>query len=129
MAAWYNANATPAEFAWHPDADRRMLDEQARYSTFDGLSAGKRDAWGLFLAGAPRDMRKAKNRSAVSDIWGPPTGGSISEDIYNACTRRITKGEKLLGGSTTRTEGTVTALDLSWYGAISASDIVDALSV
>lgn len=103
MAVWLNALASPAEAAWNHDAQRRDLDEQANYTTFDGLTAGKRDAWALYLAGFPRDMRRGKNRAAVTDVWGNATAGSTAEAILIAGTRSITRAEKILGGSATAT--------------------------
>jgi hypothetical protein len=126
VAVYLNAQASPIEIAWNQDATRRELDEQANYATFDGLSAGKRDAWALFLAGFPRDMRKNKNRGAVTDVWGAATSGA-SLDIITASTRNITRAEKILGGAATKTTGSVTALDLSWTGPLSPADVVDAL--
>jgi hypothetical protein len=126
MAVYLNAPASPVEIAWNHDATRRQLDEQANYATFDGLSAGKRDAWTLFLDGFPRDMRKNKNRGAVTDVWGSATSGA-SLDIITAATRNITRAEKILGGAATKTTGRVTALDLVWTGPLSPADVVDAL--
>lgn len=126
MAVYLNAPASPTELAWNPEAARRDLDEQANYATFDGLTAGKRDAWSLFLAGFPRDMRRNKNRGAITDVWGTATSGA-SLDIMNAATRAITRAEKILGGVATKTTGSVTALDLAWIGPLAPADVVDAL--
>ena len=128
MAAWFNEAASPAETAWGTSVDRRTLDEAATYTTFDALSAGKRDLWRLFIDGAPRNMEKAKNRSVVTDVWGTATASSIAEAVLQASTRSISRAEKLLGGSTTATTGTVTAKRLSWGGPLLAGDVVDALA-
>lgn len=129
MASWYNQGAAPAELAWGVAVDRRTIDEAATYTTFDALAAGKRDLWRLFLEGAPRDMGKSKNRNVVIDVWGAATASSIAEAVLQASTRNISRAEKLLGGSTTATTGTVTAKRLTWEGPLQAGDVVDALAL
>lgn len=128
MASWYNQDAAPAEIAWGVSVDRRTLDEAATYTNFDALAAGKRDLWRIFLDGAPRDMGKAKNRNVITDVWGSATSSSIAEAVLHAATRNISRAEKLLGGTTTATTGTVTAKRLTWEGPLLAGDVVDALA-
>jgi hypothetical protein len=128
MAAFYNVDASPAQKAWASFADRKTIDEAADYSTFDGIVAGKRDAWRLFIEGAPRDFSRQKNRKLVTDVWGNATDGSVAEAVLQAATRNITRAEKLLGGSTSATTGTVSALRLTWEGPLGAGDVVDALA-
>lgn len=129
MADWYNEAASPAELAWGIAVDRRTIDEAATYTSFDSLAAGKRDLWRLFLDGAPRDMGRNKNRNVVTDVWGSATASSIAEAVLQASTRNISRAEKLLGGTTTATTGTVTAKRLAWEGPLQPGDVVDALAL
>lgn len=126
MADWFNVAATPTENAWRKVCERATLDDRANYAIFDALSAGKRDAWSLFLAGAPRDMTKARNRNAVTDIWG--LASTVGRNILTDSLRPISRAEKLLGGTATETTDTIVGLVLTWEGPLQASDIVDALA-
>lgn len=126
IAAYYNAPASPTQLAWLTSVSSRALDEGADYSAFDSVAAGKRDAWALFLQYAPRDMSKNKNRKAVTDVWGNATGGSISESILQASTRKATRVEVLFGGNVAST-GAVSALKLNWEGRITDIDVAQAL--
>lgn len=133
MADWYNAPQSPAETAWMSAADRRTIDSAPSYAAFDSIVAGKRDAWSLFLDGAPRDFTTNKARKVVTDVWGASSSNSTEAfAIYSAVTRNITRAEKLLGGTNTATEGsgtgTVTAKRLNWEGSISSEDVIRALS-
>lgn len=125
MAAWFNAPSTPVEAAWSSSVSRRDIDDAASYASFDTIAAGKRDAWAIFLDGAPRDMTKAKNRNLVVDVWG---SGAIARSILTACTRAITRAEKLLGGTATQTTDTIVALRLTWEGTVTPGEIADALN-
>lgn len=122
---YYNSAATPAAKSWISRCDAQTLDEGANYSTFDSLLAGKQRSWAIYLTYAPRDMNKAKNRNLVTDVWGAATASSIAESILQAGTRNITNLEKLLGGATTATTGTVTALKLTYEGTITQNDMLD----
>jgi hypothetical protein len=131
MAEFYNAAASPIERAWMSFATAKQLDLKSDYSAFDGLSQGKRDAWSLVLQYAPRDcavddLGGGVNsvRKALADIWtGSAPANAARTAILNAVTRPITKAEKLLGGSATATQSTVTALVLAWEGTITTVDI------
>jgi hypothetical protein len=131
MAEFYNAVATPIERAWMSFATAKQIDLKADYSAFDGLSQGKRDAWPLVLQYAPRDFATDdlgaginSMRKAVADIWSGTAGaGTVRTAILNSVSRPITRAEKLLGGTATATQSTVTALVLAWEGTISTVDI------
>jgi len=102
------------------DLQPQEIDEAATYTTYDSLTAGKRDEWALFLR-YPRNMAKAKNRGVVTDVWGAATAGSIAEAILQAGTYSATNTQAAIGG-TSRTTGTVTALDLAYTGQAAQSD-------
>lgn len=134
MADWYNAPQSPAETAWMSSADRRTIDGAPSYAAFDSVVAGKRDAWRMFVDGAPRDFTVNKARKLVTDVWGASNASNTeSFAILTACTRSITRAEKLLGGTNTATEGsgtgTVTAKRLSWEGSITSDDVIAALRI
>lgn len=127
MAEWYNGTLSPAVLAWKTSVTPQEADEAPSYSTFDNIVAGKRDSWGFFL-NFPRDFSRAKVRNWVVDVWGSATSGSNAEAILQAGTRNITRGEAVLGGTTTATTGTVTARRLTWEGTITNEDVVRAVN-
>ena len=101
----------------------RDLFEATDVTKFDGLTAGKRDAWRMMLDFQPLDFARNKLRKAVVDVWGE----TDSVSVLQACTRKATNGEKYLGG-TAATENTVTAWKLSVPGQIGMNDISNALN-
>ena len=121
MTAW--VNAASAQDAWNPAMTGSLLFEATDVAKFDGLTAGKRDAWRLMLDFAPVDMARNKMRKAVVDAWG----NTDSVAVLQACVRKATNGEKYLGG-TSATENTVTAWKLSVPGKIGMNEISTALN-
>lgn len=134
IADYYNKILTPNELAWISNMTARDLDEASNITVFDGITAGKRDAWMLFLTYAPRDMRKARNRAVITDVWGASNAADNAANILlKGCTRKITRAEKIIGGGVLETAGSgaglVSALDLqTWEGQLSASDVNEALT-
>lgn len=118
-----SAPASPVVKAWRVDVDAQALDEGADYSAYDGVQAGKRDAWAMFLAYAPRDMSKNRNRKVVTDVWGNATGGSVAESVLQGCTENARVAEVAIGGSVTNT-GTVSALKRDFVGAVTQAECV-----
>ncbi len=121
LTAWCNT-ASPVD-VWHPAMTNRLLFEAGDVTKFDGLTAGKREAWKLMLDFAPIDFSRNKMRKAIKDVWG----NTDSVAVLQACTRKATNGEKYLGG-TDATENTVTARKLNFAGQISMTDISSALN-
>lgn len=121
---WYNA-ATSTD-AWVNAVDRQSLFEMTPITNFDGLSAGKRDAWRLMLEQAsvtPLDFGRAKLRFAVRDIWAT----AQADAILTACTRKATRCEMVFGG-TVEASGTVLATDLivsEWLVSYTISTILN----
>ncbi len=126
MAEWFNQILTPNVRAW-TTALIKDIDEAPSYTTYDTLSQGKRDSWVRFLA-FDRDFSRAKVRRWVVDVWGSATAGSNAESVLLAGTRNITRGENVLGGTNSSTEGTVTGRRLSWEGFITNDDVVRAVN-
>lgn len=121
LARLYNlASATDA---WRVSMSGRDLFEATDVTKFDGLTAGKRDAWRLLLTFAPVDMMRQKNRKAAQDVWG----NADSVAVLQACTRKATVAENALGGASATTN-TVSALKLNWEGALSTDDVSYALN-
>ncbi len=121
MEQWINADS--AQSAWNPAMAAIDMFEVTDVTKFDGLVAGKREAWRLMLDFAPINFGRQKFRKAVTDAWGT----ADSKAILTACTRPATNGEKYLGG-TTATENTISALKLRFPGNIPISEISNALN-
>lgn len=106
---WYNTASTTD--AWEASVDRVMMFEATPLTQFDGLTAGKRDAWRMLLEQSgmtPIDFGRPKMRSAVRDIWAT----AQADAILQAFIRKATRGELVFGGAV-ETSGTVSATDLN----------------
>jgi hypothetical protein len=112
VTGWLNGARTPTTLAWYTAAPQAAVRQAPTYTTYDSLTQGKRDSWVLFLAD-PQDMTKAKVRNWVADVWGSATASSNAEAVLLAGTFSATNAQNALGG-TSRTTGTVTALDLTY---------------
>jgi hypothetical protein len=117
---WLNAPRAPVALAWYVVAPVAAVEEAPTYTSYDSLVAGKRDSW-LVLLRSPRDFTKARIRNWVIDIWGAATASSNAEAVLLAGTFSASNGQFALGG-TTRTSGTVSALDLTVPFAMSQDD-------
>lgn len=117
---WLNAARTPITLAWHTAAPMAAIEEAPTYTAYDSLVAGKRDSWVLFLR-SPRDFTKAKTRNWVVDVWGSATASSNAEAVLQAGTFNASNAQNALGG-TSRTTGTVSALDLVYQFQISQDE-------
>ena len=126
MAEWYNVAINPVQKAWITAQPPQDSDDAPDYSTFDSIYAGKRESWGFFLE-YPRDFTRNKVRKWVTDVWGNATASSNAEAILQAATRNATRGEIVFGG-TTKTTGTVSALELNRAGPLSNEDVVLAVN-
>lgn len=115
------AYASPPVLAWKTSVPAVVSDDAPSYSTFDSISAGKRDSWGFFLA-QTRDFTRKKVRDWVVDVWGSATAGSNAEKILQAATEDMRVVEVVLGG-TDKTTGTVTAKDRTYVGSIDLTEV------
>lgn len=120
VLTWLNAARVPAAPAWLVSGPAAEAEEAPSYTTYDSLTQGKRDSWMLFLR-SPRDYTKSKVRLWVVDVWGAATGGSNAEAVLLAGTTSATNLQHALGG-TTRSTGSVSALDLTFPGQASQDD-------
>lgn len=127
MRDWLNAAKVPAVKAWNSEVAPATSDEVTPWTAFDGLTAGKRESWVQFFAFS-RDFSKNAIRKWVTDIWGNATAASNAEAILTGGLRDITRAEAALGGSATAATGVVTAIKLTWEGAITDTDVGAALA-
>lgn len=121
IASWYNESHASVK-AWRSSMTRDDLFNAMNITQFDGLTAGKRDAWRLLMEMAPVDMTRGKMRSCVTDVWNAGTATAILTD----CTRAATKAEALFGGSDA-TDGSVTAKKLNNEGFLTDTEVARAL--
>lgn len=122
-----NSAALPNVLAWISSQLPQESDAAPNYSLYDGLVAGKRDSWRLFLA-YPRDFTKNKIRKWVTDIWGNATAGSNAEAILLSATKNASYFEAMMGGADATT-GTVTAKKLIATGPVSLQDVSAAMNL
>jgi hypothetical protein len=111
-----NADAAGPVKAWRTAVPVAESDEAPSYTTYDTMG-GKQGSWERFLA-FPRNFGRNKVRSWITDIWGNATAGSNAEAILLAGVENASVAENAVGGST-KTTGTVTALDRAFVGDVS----------
>jgi hypothetical protein len=121
IADWYNQVSTTK--AWKTSVSREELFDNMNLTSYDGLSAGKRDAWRILLDFAPIDPTRDKVRAAIVDVW--PTADETV--MLNACAEYALKVEVLFGG-TSATSGTVTAIKRNYVGATQAAEVSHVLN-
>jgi hypothetical protein len=112
VMAWINGAGSPVTLAWYTAAPQAAVRQAPTYTTYDSLTQGKRDSWVLFL-GDSQDFTRARIRNWVVDVWGAATAASNAEAVLLAGTFSATNLQNALGG-TSRTTGTVAALDLTY---------------
>lgn len=117
---WLNGARAPSTLAWHVAAPHANIESAPSYTSYDTLAQGKRDSW-LVLLRNQRDFTKNVIRNWVVDVWGGATAGSNSEKVLLAATFEASNAQHALGG-TSRSTGTVSALDLAWPYSTSQDD-------
>lgn len=122
LRAWLDGAKVPTTLVWRAGVTPQESDEAATYTSYDTLGTGKRDSWALFLR-YNRDFGRNKVRNWIVDVWGTATAGTVSESVLQAGTRPGTNLQIALGG-TSKTTGTVTALD-AVYKLAAPSSAVD----
>ena len=121
LVGYMNAANTTGAVAWNNAATAQLIDGAANYTTYDSLTQGKRDEWSIFLKYAPRDMSKTSNEKVVTDVWGVASTGSLAETILLATVYSATVAQTVIGGNN-RTQGSVTALNLTYFGSVTQTD-------
>lgn len=116
---WYNLETSTD--AWRSDIDGQALFEATPITVFDGISAGKREAWRLMIDQAqisPLDFGRPNLRAAVRDIWTTPNGDAI----LTACRRKATRAELIFGGKV-EASGAISATDLNVEIVLTSYDV------
>lgn len=120
LLAWCNGAKAPAQAAWRVNVGIQDSDEAVDYSTYDTLSAGKRDSWNIFLK-FNRSFARTKVRKWITDVWGAATAGSNGAAILAAGTESATNAQVALGGAV-KTTDTVSALDRNYTDLVTQSE-------
>lgn len=116
IATFYSA-ATSTK-AWRENVPGKDVFEAMNLTSYDGLSAGKRDAWVLILGFSPLDFSRNKIRAAVNDVWG----ATDRDTILNAATEFASRFEMLFGGNSATTGG-VTAIKRALPYTLTINDV------
>lgn len=119
IADWYNQPT--ATDAWRVAVSGNDMFEATPITNFDGLTAGKRDAWRLMVDQSqimPLSFARAKTRNAVVDIWNPAQYGPILQGARE----KALQVEMIFGGAN-ETTGAVTALTRNYVGAVSTNEV------
>lgn len=121
VAAWYNDYSIT--LAWRTDVPKQDLFEAMNLATFDTVSAGKRDAWGIVLDAAPIDATRNKLRKGILDIFS----SKDATTMLTACTEYVRQFELVFGGAE-RTTGEVTAVVRNLIGSVSVNEVSKVLN-
>lgn len=121
LAQWYNQPST--SLAWCHNVQRQELFGALNLTTYDGLTAGKRDSFRLIFDSAPVDFTNDKIRAGIVDIFALADENAM----LWAGTCYATRGELVFGG-TSATSSSVTAIKRSFTGEISLDDVSNALN-
>lgn len=121
LTTWCNGLSTTD--AWIAYCDRRTMFEAMDVTKYDGLTAGKRDAWRVMMENGPLNFGRNKLRTAVTDIWGAQDSVAVLTNLREKATR----AENYIGG-TTKTTNTVGGLDRAYVGALSINEVSVALN-
>ena len=111
-------NADSAQSAWNPAMTGVNMFEVTDVTKFDGLTAGKRDAWRVMMENGPLDFGRNRLRTAVLDIWGAQDSVSVLTNLREKATR----AENYIGGNV-KTTNTVSGLDRAYVGGLSINEV------
>ena len=121
LTTWCNGLSTTD--AWIAYCDRRTMFEAMDVTKYDGLTAGKRDAWRVMMENGPLDFGRNKLRTAVTDIWGAQDSVAVLTNLREKATR----AENYIGGNV-KTTNTVSGLDRAYVGGLSINEVSVALN-
>jgi hypothetical protein len=116
-------NGASATDAWIAYCDRRTMFESMDVTKYDGLTAGKRDAWRVMMENGPLDFGRNKLRTAVVDVWG----NVDSVNVLTNLREKATRAEAYIGGAP-KTTNTISAIDRAYVGALSINEVSVALN-
>ena len=120
-------NAPTAQDAWRVSVPAADMVSALKFATYDGIIAGKRDAFRLMLEFGPADASKASVRSGLADIFA--TGGSYTDTaqlgkmLTEACVEKALWAETKLGFTTPAAVGGVTAIKRTFVGTVSIDEL------
>lgn len=115
-------NVLTSSNAWEEALSSLTLFKAMDITLFDGLTAGKRDAWRLMLDYAPINFRDVENRKAVIDCWSAANG----QPILQKCRRKMTLAETIITPdipANQATTSTIVAVKAQWAGTITVDDV------
>lgn len=122
IADWYN-QVNGVTKAWRVEVPKQTLFEAMNLTTYDNLTAGKRDAWSLVMSMAPINATNANLRQGIVDIFGK----TDSVAILNACLEYARNCE-LVFGTTSKTTNNVVGVVRDYVGEISLDDVSNSLN-
>ncbi len=124
LLAW--CNALTATNCWKPSVTGDNLFDNLTISSYDNLSAGKRDAWNMLMNRGSVDATKAAIRNGIKDIFtvtGSYTDAAQLASMLNgACIEFGTKAQIVIGGSTPSAVGGVSALKRNFMDLVTQDE-------
>ena len=119
-------NALTATDAWRESVPAVDLVAALRFATYDGLAAGKRDAFRLMLEYGPVDATKAAIRNGLGDMFA--TGGTYSDaqqlpKMMAACTEKATWAQTKFPFTTPAAVGGVTAIKRAFTSIVTIDEV------
>jgi hypothetical protein len=125
ITEFYNGIASPVTMGWLRAASARQIFDATNINLYDGVAAGKRDAWRMLMDFEPCDFGLQNKRNVVQDVWSAQNQ-TQRDAILTKLTESLRYIEVLLGG-TNDTTGGVTALRRNYVGTITDADVAKAL--
>jgi hypothetical protein len=124
LAAWVNTPTSTK--AWRTAAGADDIFNSLTLSTYDNLTAGKRDALRMIMD-RNVDCTKVAIRTAFADIFavtGAYTDSAqLAKMLNGACVEDATWAEVALGGTTPAAVGGVAALKRNFVGQLSIDEL------
>jgi hypothetical protein len=116
IADWYNTPSTTK--AWRADFTKEELFSVLNLTSYDGLTAGKRDSFRLIFDNAPVNFCNDRIRAGVVDIFSATDEAAM----LNAATEFASNLEMVFGGAVA-TSAAITAIKRNFVGDVTSWDI------
>lgn len=119
-------NALTTQDAWRQSVAATDMVAALKFATYDGIVAGKRDAFRLMLEYGV-DATKVSVRNGLADIFA--TGGGYADSaqlgkmLSESCVEKANWGEVALGYTTPAAVGGVTAIKRNYVGTFSIDEL------
>jgi hypothetical protein len=119
-------NGPSSTLAWSTAATASDIFDSLTISTYDSLSAGKRDALRMVMDRGLVDASKGAIRAGFADIFAV-TGGytdsaQLAKMVNGALTVFATNAQKAIGGTTPAALGGVSALKRTWAQLVTQAE-------